>query len=84
MAAAAAAAPLALQGLVSIVEESGADGVFTGAAIYMVWTFPQPVLLAMAVSYVGSGIVIRVGGLVRRRWRGHQHPQPPPTEQHVG
>lgn len=57
--------------------------VFIGSVIYLIWTVPQPVLLAMAVTYVGSGIVIRVGGALRRRWRGH-HTQPPPTEQHVG
>jgi CDP-diacylglycerol--serine O-phosphatidyltransferase len=40
-----------------------------GALIYLIWNYSQPVLLAMAVTYVGSGIVIRVGGLLRRRFR---------------
>jgi CDP-diacylglycerol--serine O-phosphatidyltransferase len=39
------------------------------AFIYAVWNYAQPVLLAMAVAYVGSGIVIRVGGIIRRRLR---------------
>ncbi len=43
------------------------------AFIYLVVTFSKPVLLVLAVGYVGSGIAIRVGGLVRRWFR------PPPT-----
>src|SRR5512140_3694969 len=33
-----------------------------GALIYAIWNWPQPVLLAMALFYVGSGIFIRIGG----------------------
>ena len=58
--------------------------ILMGVVIYMIWSFPQPVLLAMSVVYVGSGIVIRIGGLLRRRWRGQHQPEPPPREQHVG
>jgi CDP-diacylglycerol--serine O-phosphatidyltransferase len=43
--------------------------VLLGSLIYLVWNFSQPVLLAMAVSYVMSGIVIRVGGILRRMVR---------------
>ena len=46
--------------------------IFLGSLIYLIWTVPQPVLLAMAVTYVSSGIVIRLGGIVRRFWK---HPQ---------
>ena len=70
--------------LTVVKPQSPISFVFIGSFIYLVWTFPQPVLLALAVGYVGSGIVIRVGGALRRRWRGHQQPEPPPTEQHVG
>lgn len=42
--------------------------------IYLVWAIPRPVLLAIAVGYVSSGIVVRVGGILRRRWRGHDKP----------
>lgn len=56
--------------------------VFIAAAIYMIWTVPQPVLLAMAVCYVLSGIVIRVGGIVRRIMRGGQRPHPDQRPQH--
>ena len=45
-----------------------------GAAIYLIWNFPQVVLLALAVTYVGSGIVVRIGGMLRRRWR-RSHPK---------
>ncbi len=54
--------------------------VFWGAFFYLLWNFPQPVLLAMAVAYVGSGIVIRVGGALRRRW----HPSAPQAEHQPG
>lgn len=47
-----------------------------GLAIYLIWNFSQPVLLAMAIAYVGSGIVIRVGGSVRRRLRRSNPPHP--------
>jgi CDP-diacylglycerol--serine O-phosphatidyltransferase len=43
--------------------------VLIAAMIYLIWHFSQPVLLAMASTYVASGIVIRIGGLVRRRWK---------------
>jgi CDP-diacylglycerol--serine O-phosphatidyltransferase len=41
--------------------------IFYGAAFYLIWYFPQVLLLCMAVAYVGSGIVVRIGGIVRRR-----------------
>jgi CDP-diacylglycerol---serine O-phosphatidyltransferase len=47
--------------------------------IYLIVNYSQPVLLAMAVAYVGSGIVIRVGGVVRRMLK--KPPQPQPREQ---
>jgi len=50
--------------------------ILVGAFIYLTWNWPQPVLLAMAGAYVASGILIRIGGIIRRRLR---HNQPPPT-----
>ncbi len=50
--------------------------VLLGSLIYLIWNFSQPVLLAMATCYVGSGIAIRVGGMLRR-WR-----QPPSHPEH--
>jgi len=40
-----------------------------GGFIYGVWNYSEPVLLAMAALYVGSGIAIRLGGIVKRRFR---------------
>ena len=45
-----------------------------GALIYLIWNYSQPVLLAIATLYVSTGILIRAGGIIRRRFR----PQPPP------
>ena len=43
--------------------------------IYLVWSFSEEMLLGMSACYVLSGIVIRAGGIVRRRLR-HQNPEP--------
>lgn len=42
-----------------------------GALIYLIWNYSQPVLLAMAITYVSSGMAVRAGGLLRRRFRRH-------------
>ena len=49
------------------------------ALIYGIWNYSQPVLLAMAIAYVGSGVVVRLGGIVKRITRrgqpaGPEHP----------
>lgn len=45
--------------------------------IFLIVNYSQPVLLAMAVTYVASGIIIRVGGIVRRMLKKPpQQPQP--------
>lgn len=49
--------------------------VLAGSLIYLIWTVPQPVLLAMSSTYVLSGIVIRIGGIIRRRMRTTPHPE---------
>ncbi len=51
-----------------------------GSAIFLIWRFPQPALLAMSVTYMLSGIVIRIGGIARRRVK----PPPPEPERQVG
>jgi CDP-diacylglycerol---serine O-phosphatidyltransferase len=50
-----------------------------GAVIYAIWDWPQLVLFGLATAYVASGIVIRVGGIVRRRLR---HAPPTRTPEH--
>jgi CDP-diacylglycerol---serine O-phosphatidyltransferase len=43
--------------------------ILAGAFIYGMWNYSQLMLLAMGTAYVGSGIVIRIGGVIRRRLR---------------
>jgi CDP-diacylglycerol--serine O-phosphatidyltransferase len=50
-----------------------------GALIVLIAYYSQPVLLALATLYVGTGIVIRIAGIIRRKFR----PQPPsPLPEH--
>jgi len=56
--------------------------ILMGVLIFMVWNYSQPVLLVLAVSYVGVGIAIRIGGIVRRRLRPRPQPQPPREPEH--
>jgi len=37
--------------------------------IYLIWDLSQPMLLGMSACYVLSGIMIRAGGILRRRFR---------------
>jgi CDP-diacylglycerol--serine O-phosphatidyltransferase len=39
------------------------------------WMFTAPLVLAVTTTYVGSGIVIRLGGIVRRRLRHAPEPE---------
>jgi len=54
--------------------------------LYLTWNFGQPFLLALATSYVASGIIIRIAGVIRRRFRRNppQHPVAVTSEQHIG
>ena len=54
--------------------------VLCGSLIYLLWVYTEPVLLAITVVYVGSGIVVRIGGILRRRLRR----APPEPEHQVG
>jgi CDP-diacylglycerol--serine O-phosphatidyltransferase len=50
--------------------------VLAGVVILLVWDFSQPMLLGMSVCYSLSGIVIRAGGIIRRRMRPtHREPE---------
>lgn len=55
--------------------------ILLGSVIYLVWNWAQPVLLAAASAYVASGILTRIGGMIRRRLR---HPPRPAPEHQVG
>jgi CDP-diacylglycerol---serine O-phosphatidyltransferase len=54
--------------------------VVVGALIYAIANWSKPVFLAMGITYVGSGIVIRIGGVLRRKLR-HSPPAPAPESQ---
>jgi CDP-diacylglycerol---serine O-phosphatidyltransferase len=54
-----------------------------GALIYLIWIASQAVLLIIATVYVSSGLVIRIGGIVRRHLR-HAPPPPRHPEHQVG
>ena len=51
-------------------------------AVAIIWAWSQPVLLALAITYVLSGIVMRIGGLVRRQKRSR--PPAPIPEHQIG
>jgi CDP-diacylglycerol--serine O-phosphatidyltransferase len=57
--------------------------ILLGGLIYAVLNYSQIVFLVLTVGYVGSGIVIRVGGIVRRRLR-HVPPPAPQVEHPIG
>jgi CDP-diacylglycerol--serine O-phosphatidyltransferase len=54
--------------------------ILLGAFIYGMWNYSRLMLLAMSTAYVASGILIRIGGAIRRRVR-HAHPTPTPQGQ---
>jgi CDP-diacylglycerol--serine O-phosphatidyltransferase len=49
--------------------------VLLGGIIFLLWNYSQTALLVMATTYVGSGILIRLGG-VMRRLRPSRTPEP--------
>ncbi len=55
--------------------------ILMGVLIFLIWNFSQPVLLILAISYVGVGIAIRIGGAVRRRLRPQAQPPQEPEHQ---
>ena len=50
--------------------------ILVGGVIYSVWNYADLLFLGMSTAYVLSGIIIRIGGLLRRRTR----PLPPTPE----
>jgi CDP-diacylglycerol--serine O-phosphatidyltransferase len=50
--------------------------ILMGSFIYLIWNYSQPMLLAMAGAYVASGILVRIGGAIRRRTRRAPPPEP--------
>jgi CDP-diacylglycerol--serine O-phosphatidyltransferase len=56
--------------------------ILLGSLIYLIWNYSQPVLLGMATAYTASGMLVRIGGLIRRR--PNAPPSPQPESQPVG
>jgi CDP-diacylglycerol--serine O-phosphatidyltransferase len=54
--------------------------ILIGGLIILIWNFSQPVLLGLSACYVGSGILIRAAGIIRRRFK----PSPRAPEHQVG
>jgi CDP-diacylglycerol--serine O-phosphatidyltransferase len=55
---------------------SSLTAILAGVLIILIWNYSQAVLLIMASIYVGSGIVTRIGGILRRRFRRIRPPEP--------
>ena len=53
-----------------------------GGVAFMIWEWSQPVLLVAAISYALTGIVIRIGGFIRRHRRARS--SAPVAEHQVG
>ncbi len=53
--------------------------ILLGVVIYLFWQYSHLGLLVMAVVYVGSGVVIRIGGVIRRLFRPSPPRPPEPT-----
>jgi CDP-diacylglycerol--serine O-phosphatidyltransferase len=51
--------------------------IFAGVLILLIWNYSQAILLAITSLYVATGIAIRAGGIVRRRFRRRPPPQAP-------
>lgn len=56
--------------------------ILLGAFIFGVWNFGQALLVILAAAYVASGLLIRLGGVVRRRL--HHVPPPRSPEHQIG
>ena len=53
--------------------------VVMGIIFFAIWNWSQPVLLIMGCTYVSSGILIRIGGLIRRYMGRGSRPTPKPN-----
>lgn len=46
------------------------------AFLYLIWNFSEPLLLVISALYIGSGIVVRIAGIVRRMGTHGTPPEP--------
>lgn len=49
--------------------------IFVASFVYLLFNYSKAMLLTMGLLYVGSGIVVRIGGIVRRFLRPHTEPR---------
>jgi hypothetical protein len=54
------------------------------AVLFAIINWSRPVLLILTGSYAASGILVRIGGLIRRYARPAPPPPKPASETHVG
>jgi len=47
--------------------------ILVGVLIALIWNYSKPMLVSCASCYVASGILIRLGGILRRRHLRHAH-----------
>lgn len=57
--------------------------IFFATLIFLIWNFSEPMLLAMAAAFVASGIVTRIGGVLRFRARRLRRKHEPPPAKSV-
>lgn len=43
--------------------------IFIGSLIFLMWNYPHVMLLTLGILYVGSGIAVRLGGIMKRIYR---------------
>jgi CDP-diacylglycerol--serine O-phosphatidyltransferase len=56
--------------------------IVVGGLVYAIWNYGHAVLPIMAAAYVGSGIAIRMGGIVRRHVLRRRLGAPPAAPEH--
>jgi CDP-diacylglycerol--serine O-phosphatidyltransferase len=56
--------------------------IVVGGLVFAIWNYGHLVLPIMAAIYVGSGIAIRVGGILRRNVMRRRLGAPPSAPEH--
>jgi CDP-diacylglycerol--serine O-phosphatidyltransferase len=49
--------------------------ILVASFVYLMFNYSKAILVTMGVLYVGSGIVVRIGGVLRRHLRPHTEPR---------
>lgn len=51
--------------------------ILVGSLIFMIWNYSKPVLLGLATAYLASGIIVRIGGIIKRLLSRPPRPENP-------